>query len=180
MTNSEITAEMLFLYTPRETIPQGQINRFLQLCDEQIKELNIEDLTSADIDEVAQFNRTRMFKDFILKTMANPPKVKDQEGNEQEVEQFSDLSFITQLEKLHKQMDKHIENLKVRRKDRHTGKIGGQKRSIADMARELDEEPDRLDDLSNRNKSELEKYESEFPDSDPLKFINDMSSPEDE
>ena len=175
MTNGHITADMLFLFTPKDTIPGHQINRFLQLCDEHIKELTIEELTVSDIDEVAQYNRTRMLKDFILKNMTNPMTRKGPDGEEQEVEPFTDLGFITQLEKLHKQMDKHIENLKVRRKDRILGKTSGSYKGLTELARELDEEPERLNKLVKKSKTEINRFQEEYEDADALKFIESMS-----
>jgi hypothetical protein len=175
MTNGHITSDVLFLFTPKDTIPGHQINRFLQLCDEHIKELTIEELTVSDIDEVAQYNRTRMLKDFILKNMTNPVVQKGPEGEDEEVEPFTDLGFITQLEKLHKQMDKHIENLKVRRKDRILGKTSGSYKGLGELARELDEDPQRLDHLVKKSKKEITQFSQEYVDSDPLSFIENMS-----
>lgn len=177
MTNGYIDADTLFLYTPQESIPGEQVNRFLQLCDNHLKELDMEEISASDIDEVAQYNRTRMLKDFIIKTLVNP---KLPEGADKDAaEQFTDLGFITQIEKLHKQMDKHLENLKARRKDRVTSTSGSKKASLSDMARELDEKPDRLDKLKKENKKKVEEY-SQIEDTDPLVFMSQSSYSADE
>jgi len=163
MTNGNVSAEDLFVFTPRETIPDRQVNRFLQLCDMMISEMHAEELTPSDIDAVAQCNKLRMFGDKICKDMA-----------EQEI---TDISFITQLEKLHKQQEKHLENLKLRRKDRHIGKIGSTGKSLTELARELDDiSNDRMEEMQKKSESEVEKFEENFADSDPSVFIENMGN----
>jgi len=173
--NGVVSADEIFLYCPRDTIPQNQINRYLKLCDEQLKEMNLEELTTADVDELAQYNRSRMLKDYVIKIMVNP--VVPSGVVTDNLAQFTDLGLITQTEKLHKQMNSHLENLKFRRKDRHTGKMGGQHKSISDLAREFDEEPRRVESLKKKSEKDMKSYEEEYEDSDPLKFIENMSRP---
>jgi len=164
MTNGSVNPEELYVFTPENTIPDGETNRFLQLCDMMILEMHAEELTPSDVDAVAQYNQLRMFRDKICADMAE--------------QNITDISFITQLEKLHKQQEKHLENLKLRRKDRHLGKTDSQSKSLTELARELDDSSnDRMHNLKKKHTSELSKFEDEFPDSDPSVFIENMDNP---
>lgn len=168
MTNGKVAKELLFTFVPEETIPNKEVNRFLQLCDYTLLDLgNLEEITYTDIDAVAQYNQLRLFKDMICKFMSDPDM------------EMTHSTMIIQLEKLCKQMGDHVENLKTRRKDRIVGKTDSNQKSFSDLAHELDSEPDRINKLKKKSKKELESFIEENPDSDPLEFMDNMSSSED-
>ena len=188
LTNGLVSADDLFLFTPQNTIPGVELNRFLELCDRMIKEMQVEELTSSDIDAVAQYNKLRMFDDMICESMSGHGKdkknSKDKDckdgDDEEETQKFTDLGFITQLEKLSKQRDKHLENLKFRRKDRFSGKMASGGKSLSELARDLDAESGqggRIDQLKEKHQTEIDIFEENFEDADPSVFIDRMDVP---
>lgn len=160
MQNEVADKEDLFLYAPESSLPESDTTRFLKLCDLMLLELDPEEVTPTDIDEVAQYNRTRMLKDFILKECKRKNSVED-----------NNIYFIGQLEKLQKQMDQHLGNLKARRSDRIKGSVSSKNRTIADLVKEYDNDKSKFTELQKTNKKEVREFEEEFQDADPLAFI---------
>lgn len=98
--NGKITESQLFLYVPKHTLPEKEINRFLELCDTLIISLGPAELSETDIEEIALYYRDRIYADNIYSTFA--------------LSNTTDASLVMQIEKLNKGLEQRKTNLGAR------------------------------------------------------------------
>lgn len=109
LSNGVITAEKIFLFVDRNTIPSLDLQRFLRICDTWINDLGPDSLKDTDLEEIALYARDRVYIDGIFRTFAEAGTI--------------DPNLITQIEKMNKGMEARKENLGARFKDRGDKRI---------------------------------------------------------
>lgn len=101
MTNGKFTKEDIFLYVPEPLFTDETQYRFLELCDNLLISLELDHLSSLDIENVAYYCR-----DLIISDRFRVEFYKEIDG-----ERF-DLGVLKEINKLDKQKDRYFELLK--------------------------------------------------------------------
>lgn len=143
LSNGIVTADELFTYVPKDTIPVGQVERFISLCDHMIYDLDPEELSSIDIEEIALYCREKIYCDLIYKNFAEA--------------QATDTSLVIQIEKINKNLEKRKENLGARFIDKGKKRKEAGTESLIDLLEKFSEYNEQYMDQAENKKIELTK-----------------------
>jgi hypothetical protein len=149
--NGVIPEKKIFLFVPRETIPEKDIQRFLQLCDAWIQDLGPLSLKDTDLEEIALYCRERLYIDGLYKTFAEAETI--------------DPNLVTQIEKMTKAMEVRKSNLGSRFIDREGKRKEGSKMTFLDLFEDYSDNVEHFVKAAEEKKEVVSKNRDKFTNS---------------
>lgn len=153
--NGVIPEKKIFLFVPRDSIAERDIQRFLQLCDAWIKDLGPETLKDTDLEEIALYCRDRLYMDGLYKTFAEAETI--------------DPNLVNQIEKMNKSMEARKTNLGSRFIDRGSKRDKGSAMSFIDLFENFSDNSDEFVRESELKKASIQKNRESF--TNPIKYM---------
>jgi hypothetical protein len=154
LSNGLVSADKIFLFVDRDTVPVNDLTKFLRICDTWIKDLGPETLKDTDLEEIALYARERVYIDGVYKGFAEAETI--------------DPNLITQLEKMNKGLEARKENLGSRFKDRGIQRKDKSKFSFINLFESFEEdsqkfmrqgtEKDKIIEDNKENYTSTEEY----------------------
>ena len=148
MKNGKFKPEDIFLYVPRDSIPESDLNRFLQLCDLMIIDLGAPSVSYTDLEEISLIYRDSIFINKQFKLFS-------------EASGALDTSMVKQVETLNKNLEQRKENLGSRFVDKGKKREANSTKTITDLiasfedkSKELEQQAEALQKEISENKKE--------------------------
>jgi hypothetical protein len=132
MKNGVVTRDDIFLYTPENTIPATELDRFLEQCDNMIIMLDPRKVNKSEVEEIAKVYRESMVADKVYETLA-------EEGA------TLDPGIMVSLDKLLKAVEKRKENLAIRASDKEESRDFNKEFTMIDILTQSVNEVDRME-----------------------------------
>lgn len=158
MKNGYYKPEDVYLYTPEDTIPKDELNRFLRLCDEMIVLLDPRTINKAEVEEIAKVYRESIIIDSVYREFAK-------EGS------ALDPTMVNSLDKIVKAVEKRKENLAIRASDRQESRNFNKQLTLMDVISEVGSDVEKMEQEEKEIKNRLEQTNNNL--SKVTEFIDD-------
>jgi len=156
MKNGVFKKDDLFLYAPEDTIPKGEIRRFLQQCDNMLMLLDARTVNQAELEEIAKVYREGVIVDAIFRGLTQGG---DENANGSVI---LDATTINSLDKILKTVEKRKENLAIRARDAEKARNLSSQVTMMDVVSEVGSEVEKMENESKIFNRELEEAQEKL------------------